>query len=103
MKCKILSLILAGGLILSSGMTAMAAENSENKPTMSIYEAIETLPTEELVSYLYELSADDNSKDFASDQYYVDCWNELKRSNKIYVEPGWGIIIMAIQEELSLI
>lgn len=81
---KIVSLMLAGGLILSSGMTVVAAEDA--KSAMSVYEAIETMPAEELVPYLCGLPAADNREDITSCQYYADCWNDLKERNMVYMD-----------------
>lgn len=82
MNRRFLSLVLVPGLILSSGMTVMAAEKSD----MSVYEAIETLPAEELVPYLCGLPAGDTVEDNTSCQYYADSWNELKENNMVYVD-----------------
>lgn len=81
---KIVSLMLAGGLILSSGMTVVAAEDA--KSAISVYEAIETMPAEELVPYLCGLPAADNREDIISCQYYADCWNDLKERNMVYMD-----------------
>lgn len=86
MYCRFLSLILAAGLMLSSGKTVMAAEKTEEKSTATIYEAVENLSSDELVSFLYDLSAANDREDTTYDHYYVDCWNELKQNKKVYVD-----------------
>lgn len=83
---RILSLTLAAGLMLSSSEVVMAAELTEEKSAANIYEAVENLSSDELMSYLYSLPEARSRENTTYDQYYVDCWNELIQSNSVYLD-----------------